>query len=700
MVNTPKKIQELYRTDSVYKNIRISFPNGERSDICNDQIVQDSVRFTESICSRDQIKFGIAEVPMFECEVVHVGNIENAIIHVSIEIQCEERWLELINPGPPPFYWECLGTFRPELQRYVWPIQIGTFVVSSCDRQTDLNHRKIIAYGYGNAQKVNLDLFKNFIKSWYTEGNYYINADTIEMLNKMDYGEWYRHTVAESDLTYQTILRYNGNPIVKLCYYSVTHPDLYYVQSGYSENPYDGYKPTFWRFGEVPHEWNETLNTTHYVTKYSDFYLNLPYLNAEEIIETKNKMLDSLNTVFPNLPANIKEFIAYLCIPHIELIDEPYYERIAETSGYSIVGGSPEGIKNIDGTNYWDLEDDMFQGLSYLPLTSTNFQLLNMNSSALQSNNGLHSKRMKMIVHIPAANFATRYYNDTDHPRWRWYYFGYNWKIRRQDIGYYQADHSYDVEWDNVDYTKLIAYGRVSSNSQSFSRIKRKYNSSGELISKTTVTRTEYHWVNPDREAYLNFAEFYEASLELRGLISYTQRSGKAKVIDIAQNFGLTPAEDLYPGTNRYPQSASGGNILPGDTVSCWYSDKLSIPYGAVKFTYKNENGNSINMLIYINEFGESSKPDTFQTYDFADNYILRDENFTQAQIMSIMEDFINKLAKINYIPVEIKFRGLPYVEAGDTVEIRTNDNDDIFTIIFRRTLTGEQCLFDTIEMR
>ena len=42
------------------------------------------------------------------------------------------------------------------------------------------------------------------------------------------------------------------------------------------------------------------------------------------------------------------------------------------------------------------------------------------------------------------------------------------------------------------------------------------------------------------------------------------------------------------------------------------------------------------------------------------------------------MEDFINKLAKINYIPVEIKFRGLPYVEAGDTVEIRTNDNDDI----------------------
>ena len=74
---TPKKIEELYHTDSVFKNIRISFPNGERSDICNDQIVQDSVRFTESICSRDQIKFGIAEVPMFECEVVHVGNIEN-----------------------------------------------------------------------------------------------------------------------------------------------------------------------------------------------------------------------------------------------------------------------------------------------------------------------------------------------------------------------------------------------------------------------------------------------------------------------------------------------------------------------------------------------------------------------------------------------------------------------------------------------
>ena len=86
MISVPYKIKELYHQDHAYKNIRIHFPNGERSDICNDLIVKDSVSFTESLCSQNTLKFGLCESPIFECEVVGVGNIKGATIEVSVTI--------------------------------------------------------------------------------------------------------------------------------------------------------------------------------------------------------------------------------------------------------------------------------------------------------------------------------------------------------------------------------------------------------------------------------------------------------------------------------------------------------------------------------------------------------------------------------------------------------------------------------------
>ena len=88
MISITSEIKELYHQDHCYKNIRIHFPNGERTDICNNLIVKDSVSFTESLCSQNTLKFGLCESPIFECEVVGVGNIKGATIEVSCEIEC------------------------------------------------------------------------------------------------------------------------------------------------------------------------------------------------------------------------------------------------------------------------------------------------------------------------------------------------------------------------------------------------------------------------------------------------------------------------------------------------------------------------------------------------------------------------------------------------------------------------------------
>lgn len=134
MITVPDEIKELLHQDHCQKNIRIHFPNGERSDICNDLIVKDSVSFTESLCSQNTLKFGLCESPVFECEVVGVGNVTGATIDIHCEVYCDASVTGAV--------------YQPDLNAYVYPIPYGQFVIESAKRQADMIHRKIQAYGF------------------------------------------------------------------------------------------------------------------------------------------------------------------------------------------------------------------------------------------------------------------------------------------------------------------------------------------------------------------------------------------------------------------------------------------------------------------------------------------------------------------------------------------------------------------------
>ena len=132
MLNVPQEVKDLLHLDTCQKNIRIHFPNGERQDICNDLIVKDSVKFTESLCSQDELKFGLSEASVFECETVGVGNIKGTIIEVSCEVFCDSTVTG--------------AEWKNDLMAYVYAIPYGTFYVDTSKRQADMNHRRITAY--------------------------------------------------------------------------------------------------------------------------------------------------------------------------------------------------------------------------------------------------------------------------------------------------------------------------------------------------------------------------------------------------------------------------------------------------------------------------------------------------------------------------------------------------------------------------
>ena len=132
MLTIPQEIKDLLHSNRCQKNIRIHFPNGERSDICNDMIIQNSVKYTESLCSQNKLKFGICETPVLEFDVYGCENIKGMTIEAYCEIYCNAN----VNGA----------VFKNDLNSYVYPIRYGSFVVSESKRDANMQYRKVKAF--------------------------------------------------------------------------------------------------------------------------------------------------------------------------------------------------------------------------------------------------------------------------------------------------------------------------------------------------------------------------------------------------------------------------------------------------------------------------------------------------------------------------------------------------------------------------
>lgn len=143
MLNIPSSVKALFQADGVHKNFRVHFPNGEMADITNDNVVQESVKFTESLCSQSTFKFGLAEASVLEFETVGVGNMYGMTIAASIEIDCSSLSAAdkaAIAAGTWDGTWDGVNS--------VFSFPIGTFRVDSCPRDhQSMAHRQVTAYG-------------------------------------------------------------------------------------------------------------------------------------------------------------------------------------------------------------------------------------------------------------------------------------------------------------------------------------------------------------------------------------------------------------------------------------------------------------------------------------------------------------------------------------------------------------------------
>ena len=148
MLTIPSSVQALFKRDGVRKNFRVHFPNGENSDITNENIVSESLKFTESLCSQSVFKFGLSEASVLEFETVGVGNVYGMTIEASIEIDTSSlsaAQITTIQAGT----WD--GTLvlvgDSDLGYGFFRVPLGVFRVASCPRDhQNMAHRQVTAY--------------------------------------------------------------------------------------------------------------------------------------------------------------------------------------------------------------------------------------------------------------------------------------------------------------------------------------------------------------------------------------------------------------------------------------------------------------------------------------------------------------------------------------------------------------------------
>ena len=136
MIYIPEEIKQLLK-NNVKKNLRVHFLNKERNDIVNSNIIKESFTFSESICSREKLKFGLCESSVVEFECVGIENIKGCEIEVYLEIDISGLSEELIL---------AYGKTSSDVAFPYYQISLGVFLVDSCERQTDMKRRKVVAY--------------------------------------------------------------------------------------------------------------------------------------------------------------------------------------------------------------------------------------------------------------------------------------------------------------------------------------------------------------------------------------------------------------------------------------------------------------------------------------------------------------------------------------------------------------------------
>lgn len=580
MLHIPEPIKNLISLDGVLKNFRVVFPNGEHSAITNDNIIKESVKFSESLCSQNYIKFGLCESSCLRFSCVNVPNITGVEFFAYIDIDITSL------PVADRTQYATYTLTHDGILMYFYEVPLGRFKVESSERDANMMKRNIIAYSVDTT-------FEPLQAETYKQNKSRSTGGTLS-LNVLNY-----------------------------CLAAKGH--LFDMLDDGTYTPISGY----------------TSDTTTMV-------LEKTFGKVAVRIIFKNVFIKNDNGVNDNPDASVLGYI----------------------------GSCPQGAKT-NAVNAWAQA-----------------------CAELRTNRGYtfsDKDYQKIESWVKNTVLAPRVYGLPIHPT-------------------FDFDNHYLCE-GHVNFTKNFAIRFSSSLFEAYTSSTQDVFTSSEmddmLVYSVSIPSNKYpvytvplaptsssgQYTYTKAFVDLKIKTLLESYCELAGVFVGMRRDGYMGFYDIDESFALFPSDYIYPADNLYPSSEENmASYTCNDFMSAFYDEKL-LRWKRVYVVYNTE---SMQGLVYTNvlydddDVEEASDIITFNDYNMATNLIINKNTYTAASIAETVQNLCDTLKRITYYPSNIKMRGMPYVEKGDALFIRTND-DTIATIVLSRNLSGIQDLRDNI---
>jgi len=593
MLNIPESVKRLYKTDGVRKNFRAHFPNGELPDITNADIVKESVRFTESVCSQDVFKFGLTEAGVIEFETVGVGNMYGMTIECSSEIDLSslsEEDLAEIEAGS----WdgEYVGLADSDLGYPFFRIPYGRFRVESCPRDHQaMAHRKVTGY-----TRIGRETLRNEFEQ--AKDAIFLPSDkyTPDMwLLSMS-------TLAQYD---STVLEKQGFT-KKVAEYQVIGSNIPNYQKDLELKLNDG-----------------TAVSVGIMVDYHKYQMLdggnafLSYANLDSIIE-----VELGNNDYSSVQSGV-----------VNALKEAGIDPLV--SGYE----SYEQIFSafLEGTVFpwpcFTFDNSVYDYGS--KITLSNHQIFYPYRS---SESG--SKRTANIIVPVSFSLISDLWKGAPN-----YGVFTAWKSEKDSEKVYEYTSPAGLSKMRVYFNSTLKQTRTQA---------------GEKVLR-------YSFVNA-----FSLYDMLVDCLELHAAFAAPNRHGGCKLIKLSKD-------------TSFP-------ITPNEYSSLWWDEYNVEAIGTVRYAYTDDAGEE-QVIDY--KFGDGAS-----VYEMTDNVVLKALDGADPEMIQAMLDeiFIPNLAPVNFTPIDLSMKGLPYLEAGDYLTVTAQDGTIASSFLLRHELEGVQALSAQID--
>lgn len=692
MLNIPEEVRELLTKGSVKKNFRVHFPNGERADITNANVISESVTLTESLCSQNSLVFGLCESPQIEFETFGVGNIRGNTIECSMEVDVTDalyRKQTIVSNG----------NGSQEFLVNLTDAVVGSTINLRCERRASFSvDAKIVSGGY--------------VDFLFSEDNYTFSTTVTEntprglatlVLDTNEYSIW-SFEVCISDLEYETSSDVDfpfysipyGTFVVDSCkkQADMTHRQVV-AYSEYANKPLSDYPYIMSACGsnlytDTPNAWLGldtivnilTANTNNMVAwdvmgvssgTITPSY-NFTYEGTDYILEYSR---DTYVPIFENETLDPGTYIADKCFnteAHMIKFQKDYelYEQIEANPIllYAYNKMVDEGL--IDVVNFYSNSIVMLSGTAYYsdfksakPKNITEFV-----SPIIVPYQGIISPTI-----LADYDFRVKLYDSS--------------VVVLKGMRLYTSDYTEvvrtKVSTSNIPFGKNLGefFTQMGSTPLVGNYVIPKSTSKSVKLKNTSTSKNKtFSLYKYDLSNILNASssELLTGACEINGKFGKICRDNSFEIISIKDNFD----EDnvMVISTDNYS--------------SLWYEDEMSKPIGRVECNFDDDGETKYLKYDLVDNFN----PIDYCTYSITENFFIK--NFVQDNrcLNYMLSNMAQNIGDITYMPMELSMVGRPDVEAGDVFKVYLKNGTYFIGLVEQRTLSGINALSDSVTSK